>query len=55
MKKWRKQAVKQVPFLTRTLRRERDPMGLWITLELTLCEIYSRPWPRSWKNAKAIR
>jgi len=30
-------------------------MGLWITLQLTLCELYSRPWPNSWKNARAIR
>ena len=55
MKRWRKQALKQVPSLTRIFRRERDPMGLWITLQLTLCELYSRPWPNSWKNAKAIR
>ena len=55
MKKWRKQALKQVPSLTRIFRRERDPMGLWITLQLTLCELCSRPRPSSWKDAKAKR
>ena len=55
MKEWRKQALRQVPSLTRIFRRDQNPMALWITLHLTLWERYSHPWTNRRKNAEAIR